>query len=193
MTEIPDRPKDRHVRPARVTPAPRGRAGYRVEETCWGYRIVPGTGPRPGLVVQQVLAMVAGAACVAAAVVLLSAGFGAGLMLRLPPIAVALAAGGLLMWYASRGSVVQIEIDTRQAEVRAVVTNRTGRATVMGRHGFDSIGSVFILRPAAGQPTLTLRYRRTARQLHVATGPEDDLVRLRDRLGRDLILNRSDA
>lgn len=193
MTDFPDTAGKAHVVPGRAERVRSKAVGYRLEEAYWGYRIVPVNAQQIRLIVQQVLALIAGAVCVAAGIALAVMGGGADMILRLPVILVALCIAGIMMWYASRGTQVQIEIDILQAEVRAVVANRTGATTVMARYGFDSIGSVFIARPEVGLPTLTLRYRNTARQLAVASGTEADLARLRDRMGRDLILNRAAA
>ena len=193
MTDFPNTAGKAHVVRGRAGRVRHHSVGYRLEEAYWGYRIVPMNAPQVRLIVQQVLAMVGGAVCVAAGIALAVMGGGADMILRLPVVLVALCIGAVLMWYASRGTLVQFEIDTLQAEVRAVVANRTGATTVMARYGFDSIGSVFIVRPEIGLPTLTLRYRNTARQLAVASGAEADLSRLRDRMGRDLILNRAAA
>ncbi len=102
----------------------------------------------------------------------------------------------LFLWFASRGSKIEIQIDTNRGEVREVLRNRAGRSTLLGLYGFDSIGGVFMERenrqPAdkPGEAQLVLRYRNTAQVLRVAHGPEVMLEALRDRLGRDLMVRR---
>ena len=187
MTDTPDTIPARTMAPQRAVGPARG---YRLEESYWGYRVVPlGSAPF-GLVVLQSIALIAGASLVAAAgTVGLLAG-AADLIFRLPVIVLIGALGLALMWFASRGTQIQIEVDTINGEVREVIRNRTGALTVMARYGFDSIGSVFIARSEGLPPTLVLRYRNTARTMTVANGSEVDLARLRDRMGRDLIVSR---
>ncbi len=164
------------------------RAGYRLEDSHWGYCVVP-LGPPPVLLVlTQIAALLSGAVFLAAAVATAVLADPSDLAFRVPVIFVAFALGVGLMWFASRGSQIHIEVDTKTAEVREVIRNRTGACTVMARYGFDSIGSVFLVRPKGHLPTLMLRFKASARQLPVAIGTEADLTKLRDRLGRDLIL-----
>ena len=187
MTDLPDSPTAPSVRPAR--PSADGQ-GYRLEEAYWGYRIVPqGRLPLVPVLLQSV-AMITGATFFAAAAVLALLAGPSEMMFRVPVIVVLGALGIALMWFASRGTAIQIEVDTINGEVREVVRNRTGAVTVLARYGFDCIGSVFIVRPEGRGPTLVLRYRNTARTLTVASGHEAALARLRDRVGRDLIVKR---
>ena len=77
-------------------------------------------------------------------------------------------------------------------EVREVVRNRAGKSTLIGRYGFDSIGGVFIDRANAPSPdvaTLVLRYRNTAQTLPVVRGEVSTLEALRNRLGKDLMMD----
>lgn len=167
--------------------------GYHLEEQFWGYRVVPNGRASLGLIAVQVTAMICSAAFLAAALMLGVMSPMSGLLLRLPLIFVALGLGFALMWFASRGNHIQIEVDTTNGEVREIVRNRTGATTVVTRHGFDSIGNVFIARSGNTAPVLTLRCRHSARHMTVAVGTEDDLASLRDRMGRDMILSRAVA
>ncbi len=98
------------------------------------------------------------------------------------------------MWFASRGTKLEVQIDTAQGEVREIVRNRAGRPSLLGSYGFDAIGGVFIDRINGqdrlpmGHAVLVLRYLNTAQTMPVAAGREDDLAPLRDRLGRDLMV-----
>ncbi len=190
MSDISDNHDIAVVTPRRPRPVRRETANYVLEEAYWGYRIVPTGTPPLRLVASQTVSLLAGAGCLAAGIALAVLADASELVMRLPVVFLACAIGVVLMWFASRGTHVQFEIDTMNGEVREAVRNRTGATTVVARYGFDCIGSIFMIRPDSGLPTLTLRYRNTARQLAVATGPEADLTRLRDRLGRDLILSR---
>ena len=166
------------------------RCGHRIEEAFWGYRIVPTGAPPLHLIVMQSVAMISGATFFAAAAALLVMTGPNDLVFRLPVTLVITALGLALMWFASRGAMVRIEIDTINGEVRETVCNRTGAVSILGRYGFDCIGGVFLVRPDEAGATLVLRYRNTARTLTVARGSDAELSRLRDRLGRDLIIAR---
>ena len=105
-------------------------------------------------------------------------------------VTTALFAGGLLMlWYASRGRRAEVQIDTSIAEVREVLRHKTNRATLTGRFRFEDIGGVFIDRRNAsrGFVTLQMRVGNSHRLITVAKGREDDMIKLRDRIGRDLV------
>ncbi|SEM44458.1 hypothetical protein SAMN04488003_101138 [Loktanella fryxellensis] len=163
---------------------------WRIEEASWGYRIVPTGTVAAWLTAAQTLAMLAGAGCVAMAFALCVLVAGTDLAMRVPAIFLIFGIGAVLMWFASRGTQVRVEVDTHRGELREVVQHRTGASSVLTRHGFDSVDSVFIARPAGRVPALTLRYRASARKMTVATGPEADLLALRDRMGRDVMLSR---
>lgn len=190
MSDFPD---THDVSGVKTSAAPRqtiGQGGFRLEETYWGYAVVKLGPPPMTLVAMQSVSMIAGAGCLAAAFALLWRADHADLIVRAPLAIICAALGVVLLWYASRGTQSQVEIDTTRGEVREVARNRFGAGTVLARYGFDSVGSVFITRAAARSPVLSLRYRDTAGRLDVASGNEAELERLRDRLGRDLILNR---
>ena len=192
MTDLPDTFSTSSPAVTPHRPAARDQ-GYRIEEAYWGYRIVP-VGPQPiRLVVLQTVATISGASFLAAAATLALAAGRHDLLFRGPVMLVLVALGLAMLWFASRGALVQVEVDTINAEVREIVRNRTGAVSVLARYGFDCIGSVFIQRAPETAPTLVLRYRNTARTMIVASGSEATLARLRDRLGRDLIVGRDVA
>jgi hypothetical protein len=95
----------------------------------------------------------------------------------------------LFLWFASRGTRRELQVDTRLRELREVVRNKYGTSTLMGRMSFDGIGSVFIARnhDPRHRPRLVLRIGNTARLIAVAEGSEAELGDLRNRLGRDLL------
>lgn len=177
--------------------------GFDVQETYWGY-VIKGTERAPiWLVATQAASWAIGVLfAMMAAGLLVMPGTGAGADLVLfkmvaagPMAAVAV----LLFWYASRGTRIEVEIDTSRGEVREVLRNQAGRSTVLGLYGFDSIGGVFLERHrddwnrSKGQAALVLRYRNTAQVLRVARGTEPVLEGLRDRLGRDLMVRKRHA
>ena len=174
------------------------RTSYSVESNHWGYTIRSGH-PAPFMILLvQALVWVAGCVLIAMAfgLWLLPAAINQGpvLGLKLGSSVLMLAAAAYCMWYASRGVMPELQIDTSRGEVREVVRNRTGRPTQVGLYGFDAIGGVFIDRgPGFGarrgaNSTLVLRYRNTPQTLFVASGNLADLTSLRDRLGRDLMV-----
>ncbi len=108
---------------------------------------------------------------------------------------VTIALAAFCLWFASRGLDSEIQIDTKLGEIREVVRNRAGRPTLIGRYGFDAIGSVRIDVGAERQGIfqtpgqLVLYYRNAEAQLPVARGAVSKLGILRDRIGRDLMLS----
>ncbi|MEY1555159.1 hypothetical protein AB3Y40_05945 [Yoonia sp. R2331] len=174
--------------------APRKKS-FAVDETYWGYIIRNTEGPKIGTVVLQAASMFFGAAFVAAGLGLLLlpevlAG-AVDLTIRAMAAVIFFGLAAYLLWFASRGTESELQIDTSLGEVREVVRNRAGRSTLIGRYGFDSIGGVFLDRANAprNQAVLVLRYRNTAQTLPVVGGRIDALEPLRDRLGRDMMMD----
>lgn len=177
-------------------------AGYEISETHWGYAIRT-TEPAPaGLVIAQGASWIVGIAALVAAVAvwLIPPGLfdGQVMVMRWGVTILSLALAALMFWFASRGTETEFQIDTSRGEVREIVRNRAGRHSVVGRFGFDAVGSVFIDRAVqrrfgAGQSVLVLRMGNTAQVLPVASGPEPLLEPLRDRLGRDLVIRPRQA
>jgi len=173
-------------------------AMYRIDETYWGYIVRSIETPSMILVFAQAISWLIGIGFLVATLglwLMPSAVFaGSVLGMKFGATVVTVASASFCLWYASRGTDSEIQVDTRLGEVREVVRNRTGRSTLLGRYGFDAIGSVFIdlggrqQRADTVQGALVLRYRNTAQTLHVASGTMSMLGPLRDRLGRDLML-----
>lgn len=166
---------------------------FEIDETYWGYIVKAAGGPSVGIVVAQSASMCVGAALVAASMglwILPSSFFGAdATILRMGATIIFLGCAALLLWFASRGTQSELQIDTSLGEIREVVRNRAGKSTLLGRYGFDAIGGVFLDRTKGNKnAALLLRYRNTAQTLLVAIGAEADLTHLRDRLGRDMLI-----
>ena len=171
--------------------------GFVVEDTYWGY-IVRSNARTPFLIAAlQSLALVLGAALAIAAAGLwvLPGSIGAGELwgMKASVTVIALLPAALFLWYASRGTKSEIHVDTRLAEVREVVRNRAGRATVLSRNGFDIVDHVDI--DTAGRRSvsnaaaaLVIRDADTSAIVQVATGSVEALDRLRSRVGRDLMV-----
>lgn len=165
---------------------------FSVDETYWGYIVRKTTRPTSFTIIMQALSMFLGASFAAAALGLLLAPAsvtGSDFTMRAVAAVLFGAVSAYLLWFASRGSQSEIQVDTSLGEVREVVRNRAGRPSLIGRYGFDAIGGVFLERSShrGGTAQLVLRYRNTSQTLPVAEADEDDLLALRDRLGRDLM------
>jgi len=170
---------------------------FSINETYWGYIVRPEDGPRLMIRLQQYAATIIGGCFLAAA-------FG---ILMVPQLAVgtldftmrggsAVIFAGIAafcLWFASRGSVAELQIDNNLGEVREVIRNRAGKSTLLGSYGFDAIGGVYIERSNTGLSDLVLRYRNTSQTLPVARGHVATLEKLRDRLGQDLMLGSQPA
>ncbi len=173
--------------------AQKPRGGFCIEETHWGY-IVRSTGETGhGLILTQSISLVAGAGLLAAAIGMwLIPGMlfdTDALIMRMFATIVFVAASALLLWYSSRGTVSEIQIDNGRGEIREVIRNHTGKMSLMGCYSFDSIGGVFMEpKGASDAASLVLRYRNSSETVEVACGHETDLSRLRDRISRDVIV-----
>ncbi|SMY09047.1 hypothetical protein [Flavimaricola marinus] len=169
---------------------------FEVDETYWGYIVRSSEQTPVHVVLIQGIAWMIGIAFVVATLGLWvlpsTVTHGPALGLKLGATVVTSSIAALTLWYASRGTQSEIQIDTRLGEVREVIRNKAGKASLVGRYGFDAIGGVFIDRSGASnglsKGNLVLRYRNTAQTLHVASGGLMGLAPLRDRLGRDLMI-----
>lgn len=168
-------------------------ATFTLDETYWGYIIKSCAAPNTGMKIAQTASLFIGAALLAAALglwlipqsMLSTDAF----IMRLGASVIFTGSAVLLLWFSSRGTHSEIQIDNSLGEVREVVRNQAGKTTLLGRYGFDSIGGVFLDRqPGESDGTLVLRYRNTAQILPVVTGGKADLEVLKDRLGRDLMV-----
>lgn len=168
---------------------------FTVDETYWGYIVRKAEGTSAVTVILQGISMFLGASFAAASLGLLLVpdAVAGSIDFTMRGVASIFFAGtaAYLLWFASRGSQSEIQIDNSLGEVREVVRNRAGKSTLIGRYGYDSIGGVFLDRAEgrSGKAVLMLRYRNTAQTLPVASGKVSDLEPLKDRLGRDLMLS----
>lgn len=168
-----------------------------LDETYWGYIIRDMRRNDNTLVMMQLAA-----GGLAAALVVATAGLwalpsvaftGVALMSKALLSAFFLGMAGILGWYATRGTRSELQVDLRLGEAREVVRNRAGRATLIGRYGFDAIGGAFLdtSKTGKGRAALKIRYRNTTQTIEVARGPQSHIEALRDRLGRDLLSDPS--
>lgn len=166
-------------------------APYRIQETRWGFRVA-GRGGEPLLqALARVAALLAGTAGLAAAVTLLLRAETGGATW---PIRVGLAAliggvGLLLVWFSTRGTVVETEVDTLRGELRLVVRNRIGPMARVATYGLDAVSGVRVARMKGGHGRAILAVELAGGQaLLVAAGAEAALVPLRRRIEREVMV-----
>jgi len=164
-----------------------------INETYWGYIVRCASCDRSMAVVFQWIAAVMGGA-----MVLASVGFWAipGSMMS-PDVAsfkLAMASllgvfGVTLIWYASHGTEYETQLDLARFELREVLRNKSGVARVQSRIKFEEVDAVFIDRSfvKGDKVRLLVRLMNTAQVIEVARDYEEKLIRLRDRLGRDIL------
>lgn len=173
------------------------RMRFAVEESYWGYVIRSTDSPRITLQILQAAAMIVGASFAAGAIglVVLPDFLAGGTEFAFRAGAAVIFAGiaTFLLWYATRGTQVELHVDTSLGEIREVVRNRAGRSTKLGSYGFDAIGGVFIDRSDLNpnNASLLLRFGNTSQTASVATGAVAQLEPLKDRLGQDLIIGEA--
>lgn len=166
---------------------------FRIDKTFWGY-VIRGTGGPPVLLqVAQGAVLTCGAAFAAAALVLVAppAEMGQGLGATRAGLAVVLASMSLLLVrFATRGALVELHLDLARGELRELVRHRIGRATLVGRHGFEGGATLSIDRsgPPEAPCALVLRLRGEEGGLCIAQGPQDAILELRRRLDPELRL-----
>jgi len=168
------------------------RPQFSIDETYWGYVVRPQGRPRLIIQVQQYAATLIGAGFLAGAIGMLLvpqlASDTIDLAMRAGAATIFASIAAFCLWFATRGSETELQIDNNRGEVREVIRNRAGNSTLLGTYGFDAIGGVFIDRSGGKTAELVLRYRNTNQTLPVARGHALTLESLRDRLGQDLML-----
>lgn len=164
-----------------------------VQDTYWGYIIKKDDSGRMATMVMQLGSLVSGAGLLAAGLALLfivpELAAPADLVMRGVVSGLFFGIALFLLWFASRGTVSEIQFDLSLGEVREIVRNRTGRSSLISRFGFDSIGDVILDRTYAadGQAVLALRYRNTAQILPIFLADITTLMPLRARMQADLL------
>lgn len=170
---------------------PRVEGTVAVSATYWGYR-VHGRRTSVRLVGLQAMCWALGVAMVAVAIGLwiapeASGGIGV-VSFKLGASVLFASLAALLLWHSSRGTILAVEVDHRLGEVREVLCNRAGRATVLSRYGFDAVAGIVTQDMGAGRAMLALRLRDTDEVLLVAEGPAQGLAGLSERMAADLML-----
>lgn len=167
-------------------------APFATEDTFWGYKVLSGKSPAVSVMVGQAISFFFGVCLMTATFGVLvlptlffdgDAGF-----FRIGASVVMGAMGTYLLWFASRGSVPVIHVDTKAREIREVVANRSGKPSVIGVHAFDDISGIELeIDHDTGQAQLLLAQNHSAHAICVAVGTEAQLLPLRDRLVQDLL------
>ncbi|MFQ1700647.1 hypothetical protein ACJ5NV_08630 [Loktanella agnita] len=166
---------------------------FTVDDTYWGYIVRSGRGPAIGIMLAQAASFFLGACFLTAALGILilpmmgladnlgAIGIGAAVMF--------MTVAAYLLWFASRGTQSEVHVDTSVGEIREMICNRTGKPTLVGAYGFDTVSGIHIEEQAEGQQAqLVMQHRNGAHHLIIAEGSAAQLISLRDRLGQDLMI-----
>ena len=165
---------------------------FECEDVFWGYKVRSRRGVPFSVMFGQALCFFFGVCLMTASLgvlVLPTLFFDSGIgILRVGAATLMGAAGIYLLWFASRGTLAELHVDTRQREIREVVRNRSGKPTTVAAYAFDEIGGIF-MEPdqETGRTHLLLGYLDTNQTIAVALGSDAQLLPLRDRLARDLL------
>lgn len=164
---------------------------FEVRKTFWGYVIRGTDGPPLLLQVAQGTVLALGAACTAGALILVSGldgGEGGTQGIRVTLTIVLCVLALMLVWFATRGGVVELQFDFARGELRELVRHRMGRATVLGRHGLDPEAKLWVTRDGGGRVpcSLLLLLKGESEAICIAQGHEPALQELRRRLDQEL-------
>lgn len=174
-------------------------AGISIEDTGWGYIIARSAGRVTAreLVVAGAWSMGIALLISAAGMLISPAGYQTyeTFVMKLGLALLVGAIGLRLVWYSSRGTETELQVDRNFGEIRQVVRNKVGKPTLIGKYLFEDIGGVYIDRRKGkgAHCALMLRYKNTSQVIQAAVGPLDSLEALRDRLGHDLIEYKTGA
>lgn len=165
---------------------------FNLDETYWGYVISPDKREMRFVDVLVGSSWLAGTALMMAAVGMWvlpgSVATGAAIGMKVGLSIFFACIGAMCMNWSGRSGPIAYEVDTRLGELRKVAHSRVGRPTLLARFGFDSIGGVHIDRTDGKEAVLKLRTGNTARMIEIIRGGEAELLALRDRLGRDMMV-----
>lgn len=165
---------------------------YEVEDLYWGYIIRARGGPKLSVAIGQAVSFFLGTACMTAALgililpaLLFDGGVGA---MRVGAATLFGAASAYLLWFASRGTQPEVQVDTNLAEIREVICNRAGRPTTIASYRFEGVSGIMMSdEDETGTAELALQYHDSDRVIIVASAPTAQLIPLRNRLASDLL------
>ena len=172
-------------------PMPLSRAAsFSIQPKYWGYVVRTPAHPSGLTVFLQSVAWFFGACFIAASLgifLLPLLLFDTGLNVLSVALAVLfLSIAIYLLNYASRGVIPHVEVDRRAEEIREVLTHRIGGGEVIARIPFRAISGLYFEEGENGQARLLVE-RPAGRSIPLATGPSDQLERLRLRIGKTLL------
>lgn len=167
-------------------------APFATEDQFWGYKVRSSDAAPVSVMLGQAISFFFGVCLVTATLGVLvlptlffDGNFG---FMRIGAAVLMGAIGFYLLWFASRGTIADVHIDTKAREIREVVNNRFGSPTTVGLYTFDEISGIYLeLDESTGQSRLLLGYNDSAHAISVARGTEAQLLPLRDRLASDLL------
>lgn len=165
---------------------------FSIEDASWGYIIRSDKGDSLGVVVLQSASFLLGVGFLIAAVGMVTLSplmFGAELTpFRMGAAVLFGAASAYLLWFASRGTQTEIQIDTSLREIREVIRNRAGRPSTVGTYDFAAMTDVFVQESdAAGGAMLVVQDDDHGVSICVAKAPAAALGALEDRVARDVL------
>ncbi|WP_322891689.1 MULTISPECIES: hypothetical protein [unclassified Yoonia] len=163
-----------------------------VEDAYWGYIIRSDKGESLGFVMLQSASFLLGVGLLIGAVGMIALSplvFGAELTPFRMAAAVLFGAGAAyLLWFASRGTQTEIQIDTSAREIREVIRNRAGRPSTVGTHDFDAMTDVFVQDDDESDGAmLVVQDGDSGLSICVAKAPFARLTALEDRIARDVL------
>lgn len=96
--------------------------------------------------------------------------------------------GGVLIWYAQRGRLPEVQVDLARRVLRFGTRNRHGRFYLAQIVPFAHVGSVFVYRTRVGMgpSRLYLRHRDTQNVTEIAQGSTPAMEALLARIGGDI-------
>lgn len=161
-----------------------------IENQPWGYVIRSGHRTPLDVLVGQGLAYFFGVCLIIAALGIMfmpglfsSADMG---VMRIGAATLFGAGAVYLLWFATRGGRVDVEVDSKGREIREVIQNRTGKPTIISTYPFDDIGGIY-LEAAGGTAPEQLLMGYHGQMILLAEGETDELTALRTQLSRDLM------
>lgn len=183
---------DFQASPADFTQTVSRRSVFDVEDVFWGYKIRSGSSLPFDVVLGQALSFFFGVCFLTAClgILLLPTLFFDGDLgvVRIGAVVLLGAAAAYLLWFASRGTLPEVHVDTKAGTIQEVICNRAGKPTPVGAYRFEEISGVFLVaNPETGLSELLLRHSASAPPVFVAEATEAQLIALRDRLARDLL------
>ena len=166
-------------------------ASFEIVRMDWGYALRPLMKVQKRILVGQALSYIIGVclAVVALGTFLVPILFldGALTSLRIGAAGISGAVAAYLLWFASRGTQSEVQIDFETETIRAVVPHRGGAPTLLGAYPFSAF-SALLRRPAgvAGLSDLALQAKDGGSALWLARAETAEIAALQSRLERDL-------